>query len=82
MQDEKHYYQGKETKALLHIEMITDHQMNFKIQGDTVIVCKMICNAMLNRQDIAAAMIAAVMDWADRQGIPRDQLGNMIKFHK
>ena len=67
---------------LLHVEMLPGEQMNFKIKGDPVIVCSMIATAMDARQDIAATMIAAVMDWADRHNIPRDQLGTMIKFHK
>jgi len=76
----KHYYQGKGTKALLHVEMTGEKEMNFKIEGDPVIVCKMICNAMKAKQDIAAAMIAAVIQFADQSGIPREAIGSMVKF--
>ena len=67
---------------LLHVELMEAEIMNIKLSGDPVIVSKMIATAMNARQDIAAAMIAGVMSWADENGIPRDQLGNMIKFHK
>jgi len=77
---EKHYYQGTGAKALLHVEMITDKEMNVKLSGDPVIVAKMIANAMDARVDIAAAMVAAVFSWADQNDIPRDQLERMIKF--
>jgi hypothetical protein len=66
---------------LLHVEMLPGEQMNFRISGDPVIVCKMIRTAMDAKQEIAAAMIAAVCDYADANGIPRDQIGNMVKFH-
>ncbi|MEO5681440.1 MAG: hypothetical protein ABIQ88_02300 [Chitinophagaceae bacterium] len=66
---------------LLHIELLPDNSMNFKIKGNPVTVCNMIANAMDTDQEIAAAMIAGVMAWADKNHIPRDQLGTMVKFH-
>ena len=82
MEHFKHYYQGKGTAALLHVEMTGQAEMNCKLTGDPVIVSKMIANAMNARQDIAAAMIAAVISWADMNGIPREAIGNMVQFHK
>jgi len=82
MEHYKHYYQGKGTAALLHVEMTSPKEMNIKLQGDPVIVCKMICNAMNTKPDIAAAMIAAVIQYADQNGIPREAIGNMVVFHK
>lgn len=81
MEHYNHYYQGKGYAALLHVEMLQEDQMNFKIQGDPVIVVKMITKAMQQKQDIAATMIAAVCQFADEAGIPRKEIGNMVKFH-
>ncbi len=81
----KHYISGNPANRetpLLHIELLPGDQMNFKIKGDPVIVCKMIRTAMDANQEIAAAMIAAVCDWADANKIPRDQIGKLVKFHK
>ena len=82
MEHYKHYYQGKGFTALLHAEMIGEDNMNFKLQGDPVIVSKMIRNAMEAKQDICAAMIAAVMSWAKDHNIEPQQLAEMVKFHK
>lgn len=65
----------------LHIELIKEDQMNIKLQGDPVIVAKMIATAMDSRQDIAAAMIAGVMAWCKGNNINPDNLKNMVKFH-
>lgn len=69
------------SNSLLHVELLPNEEMNLKLIGDPVIVCKMIANAMDARQEIAAAMIAAVMFYADNNEIPRNELGNMVKFH-
>lgn len=79
---EKHYYQGKGFHALMQVEMVAQDQMNIKLEGDPVIVSKMIAQAMNAKQDICAAMIAAVFTWADENGIPRAALQNMVKFHQ
>jgi len=82
MEHYKHYYQGKGTKALLHVEMTSPAEMNFKIEGDPVIVSKMITKAMEQKQDIAAAMMAAVIFFCNGQGIDCGELKDMVHFHK
>lgn len=67
---------------LLHIEEKPGKIMHFQLKGNPVILCKLIAQAMEQNQEIAAAMIAAVMAWADKNDIPRDQLGSMVIFHK
>lgn len=69
-------------KTLLHIEQLEGMNMNVKIEGDPTLLVNMIKTAMDQKQDIAATMIAGVMAWADKNEIPRDQLGNMVIFHK
>lgn len=73
-------------ETLLHIELLpfpsAKRNCNIKLKGDPVIVTKMIATAMDARTDIAAAMIAAVMLWADQNSIPHDKLGEMVKSYR
>jgi len=58
-----------------------DDELRFIIKGDPVILTKAIRTVMQARQDIAAAMMAAVIDYCNQEGIDCGQLKHMVKFH-
>ncbi len=68
-------------KALIHLEEADNGEMRLKTEGDQMMVANMINTAMKQDDKIAAVMVAGVMLWADDQGIPRNKLGDMVKFY-
>lgn len=66
---------------LLHIELLPGDQMNFKIKGDPIVVAKMISTVMRHKQEIAAAIIAPVIEYCQAEGIDCGKLKDMVKFH-
>jgi hypothetical protein len=58
-----------------------DEEMRFQLKGDPVLLTKAIRTVMQARQEIAAAMIAAVIDYCKEMGIDCGDLKYMVKFH-
>ncbi len=67
-------------RCLLHIERLPGDQMNFQIHGDPATLAKMISNVMRLRQDIAAAFIACVIEFAKKEGYDCGDLGDMVTY--
>lgn len=67
---------------LLHVELFPNDKMNFKIKGDPVLVAKMVRTAMQHSQEIAAAMIACVVDYCLEEHIDCGDMQYMVKFKK
>lgn len=65
-------------ETLLHIELLENEQMNFKMKGDPVMICKMVANVMKSRQDIAAVFLIAVIDYLDNKDFSKEQIVKMI----
>jgi hypothetical protein len=61
---------------------INDALLRIRINGDPLLICKMLRTAMQSRQDIAAAFIAAVVDYAQQEGFWAGDLENMVTFDK
>lgn len=60
----------------------TDHdEMRFQLKGDPVILTKALRTVMQARQDLAAAMMAAVIDYCNQENIDCGELKHMVKFH-
>lgn len=57
-----------------------DSTLRVIVKGDPVLLTQMIRTAMQSRQDVAAAFIASVVDYANEQGFDCGQLGQMVKF--
>lgn len=59
----------------------TDYdEMRFQMKGDTVLLCKAIRTIMQERQEFAAAFMAAVIDYCNEEGIDCGQLKHMVKY--
>lgn len=54
--------------------------MNLKLKGDPVIVTKMIATAMRHSIQIAAIMIAPVIEYCEQEGFDCGDLKNMAKY--
>lgn len=57
-----------------------DDEMRFQMKGDTLLLCKAIRTIMQNRQEFAAAFMAAVIDYCNQEGIDCGELKYMVKF--
>jgi len=68
-----------ETKLVIEMKS-DDGQMHIVIKGDPIILTKMIATAMQARQDIAAAMIASVVDFCQREGFDCGDMSRMVKL--
>jgi hypothetical protein len=67
-------------RCLLHIEELPGDQMNLKMKGDPAMLAKMVANVMKHRQDIAAALIAPVIEYCRNEGFDCGQLKDMVKY--
>ena len=67
-------------KALLYIEELPNGHMNLKLKGDPKTVAKMVANAMKVNQEIAAAMIAPVIEYANNEGFDCGELKKMVIY--
>lgn len=66
--------------AQLIIEEKPNEQMHFVLKGNPVTVAKMISTVMRHKQDIAAAMIASVVEYCHEEGFDCGDLEHMVKF--
>lgn len=67
-----------EDKPELHLFLRGgEKEMRIVIKGDPKVITKMIRTAMQARQDIAAAFIVAVVDYATQEGFDSGDLGTM-----
>lgn len=57
-----------------------DSTLKVIVKGDPVLLTKMIRTAMQSRQDVAAAFIASVVDYAKEEGFDCGELSQMVKF--
>lgn len=56
-------------------------EMRFQMTGDPVLLSKALRTVMQHNQGIAAALMAAVIDYCNAEGIDCGQLKDMIRFH-
>jgi hypothetical protein len=56
-------------------------EMRFQLKGDPVLLTKAIRTVKQAKQEIAAAMMAAVIDYCNQEKIDCGELKNMVKFH-
>jgi len=55
-------------------------EMRFQMKGDPILLAKAIRTVMQARQDIAAAIMAAVIDYCQQEGIDCGELSKMVTF--
>jgi hypothetical protein len=65
---------------MLLVQLVSNSNMNVKLNGDPATVAQMLRTAMEARQDIAAAFMAAVIHYAHAQGWDCGELEKMVSI--